>query len=114
LIGFAVLEAVFKKVRESLADTPTCFVMTSLTRRLLIEQLDRESGRTGPLYPTRLCGIPIEDYPAMLACMDRMMEQKPGERLKLVTAEVITLDCIDHPWMHKQVSEMLSGMDLGL
>lgn len=94
-----------RELQSEKAKHPTAFVTTRCTLQKIKQETDsQESGTTTLLMDCM--GVPIEDYPTVIECMDRMMQQNDGERLQLILAEDIPSDCFDHPWLKSQVSAL--------
>ena len=97
--------------------TPNAFVTTSRSLVLLRKTLKHQEQEhfTGAVSPEHLAiaGINFIECATVKDCLDRMMEPRKGERLKLILMEDIPVECIDHPWIKKQVSEMGDRMGLG-
>jgi len=100
-----------RAVSEKLKAMPNVLVMT---KRILV-QLRKVIDAQEQQYfagAINLYGTPIEDYDTVKDCLDRMMEPRKGERLKLVLSEEIPVDCIDHPWIKEQ--DMAERLGFGI
>jgi len=104
--GFDGMVDKMRELHAEMGKHPSGFVMTTRTMEALrrATEAQRESFESGAI-PRAFMGTPIEDYATVKECMDRMMNQREGERLQLATAEDIPVECIDHPWMRKSVNE---------
>lgn len=105
-----------RQLRAEMAKHPNGFVMTTHTLVKLREATKetQESQFSAGAMPGTFAGVPIEDYATVKECMDRMMNQREGERLQLVMTEDVPVECIDHPWMKKSINEMAQRYGLGI
>lgn len=105
-----------RELRAEMAKHPNGFVMTTRTlvrlRDATVEA--QESQFALGAMPGAFMGTPIEDYATVKECMDRMMDQRDGERLQLVMSEDIPVECISHPWMKQQVNAMAERFGFGI
>lgn len=104
-----------RDLSEKLQSTPNAFVTTPQTLMLLLKAIKQQeqkhfAGSVPPEYLRALSGIRVIECASVKDCLDRMMEPRKGERLKLILSEEIPADCLDHPWIKKQVTEMADRM----
>lgn len=88
-----------RRFDEHLKSQPTAFVMTKATFDELVAKATPRGveiqvyDRSGAIF-----GMPIETYDTIRECLDRMNDQRTGERLVLAY-DSIPADCLDHPWV---------------
>jgi hypothetical protein len=103
-----------RELSEKMQAVPNVLVTTKRTlgqlRKVIDTQEQQYFAGAIPSLPMNVYGTPIEDYDTVKDCLDRMMEPRKGERLKLVLSEEIPVDCIGHPWMKEQVRDMAERM----
>jgi hypothetical protein len=103
-----------RELSEKMQAIPNVLVTTKRTlgqlRKVIDAQKQQYFAGAIPSLHMKVYGTPIEDYETVKDCLDRMMEPRKGERLKLVLSEDIPGDCIDHPWMKEQVRDMAERM----
>lgn len=109
--------AKLKELSAKMQSVPNRFITTTATLakiRLAIGTTieDNDIGLSDRLLGS-MNGLPVEDYPTVRECMDRMMKPNPGERLKLVLSEGIPVDCMSHPYMKQAVDEIASRYAIG-
>lgn len=102
--------AKMKELSAKMQSVPNRFITTTATLAS-IKTFSDQGSNYGDRWlaanlPSIFSGIPIEDYPTVRECLDRMMNPKEGERLKLVLREKIMADYADHPFVQKLAAEM--------
>lgn len=107
-----------REMSAKMQSTPNVFVTTPKSLILLLKAVKEQEQKHFDGEPPReylgaLAGIRVEECATVRDCLDRMMEPRKGERLKLILSEDIPVDCLDHPWIKQQVSETLDRMGLG-
>lgn len=112
---FGEMMSKMRELSAKMQSTPNVFVTTPKSLILLLKAVKEQeqkhfAGDVPKEYLRALTGIRVEEYATVRDCLDRMMEPRKGERLKLVLSEDIPVDCLDHPWIKKQVSEMAERM----
>lgn len=105
-----------RELKAEMAKHPNGFVMTTRTLVRLREATaeSQDSQFTLGVMPGAFMGTPVEDYATVKECMDRMMDQRDGERLQLVMSEDIPIECISHPWMKQQANAIASLYGFGI
>jgi hypothetical protein len=105
-----------RELSKEMQHIPNLFVMTKNTlarAQKAIEDQQRDAGmppRSAPV--SSLHGLPIEAYGTVKECLDRMMGQREGERIKLVLSEDIPEDLLFHPWLMAQAYKMAEGLGM--
>ncbi len=90
---------------------PTAFVMTTATLQAVKDRLGEDdyagdADAVGFGFLSLLAGVAVEDYPTVRECLDRMVNQQPGERLQLVSDGPMPDDCLSHPWLTKYAASL--------
>lgn len=104
-----------RQLKSKMEKHPNGLVMTNHTLSKLRQATESQREcYTSAVMPNAFMGMPIENYPTVKECMDRMMDQREGERLQLVMSEDLPDECTDHPFVKKSVNEMARrfGFDL--
>lgn len=112
---FRALRNRISEASVGMEEQANVFVMTTATvgeinreREIVVAEDGNPIG--GARFFSMGCfGIPTESYPTVRECMDRMMKPRKGERLRFVLTEDIPVDCLDHPWLTKHVTDLLAG-----
>lgn len=104
-----------RELSAKMQSTPNVFVTTPRSLALLLKAVKEQeqkhfAGEVPAEYMKALGGISVVACATVKDCLDRMMEPRKGERLKLVLSEDIPVDCLDHPWIKKQVQETAERM----
>lgn len=94
-----------KELKTEIEKHPNLLVMTTATL-VKIRDVIKDDTPHHHLSPLSVIGIPVEDYPTVEACLDRMMEQRKGERPVLVLTEDIPVECANHPWIKQQLEQL--------
>ena len=105
--------AKMKELSGRIRNFPTVFVTMTKTLSLLrgLSEASHSQFLNNAL-PTAFTGIPIEDYPTMKECMDRIVRAREDERPQLIAApEDFTVELLDHPYMQTQLVTVLSQYD---
>jgi hypothetical protein len=101
-------------VEQVFANQPTAFVMTTAvwdrSRAAVKDNTGVQHPESSGSAPLRVLGFNVETYATVRECLDRMFNQRPGERLRLVTEGPIPDDCADHPYMQMRRSLAESPM----
>lgn len=94
-----------KKIEDRFKNTPTSLVMTNRTLRVLKKQFGFQEIQHGQYcVPGTLFGVPVEVYPNMKECFDRMVEKRSeADRPKFVQSEEIPDDLVRHPFIMTQL-----------
>lgn len=99
-----------RELSEKMQSIPNILVTTKRTFGQMKQAIESQEQQyfvgAIPSLPSTVYGMRIEEYETVKECLDRMENQRSGERIKLALSEEIPFDCIDHPWMKKQVREM--------
>lgn len=97
------------EVSGRMSQYPTALVMTHSTfkkAKMSIDQSCQTSQSQNVLAGDSCLGLRIETFETVNQCMDRMMNQRSGERLQLVLGEDIPGDCFGHPYMRMMAEKM--------
>lgn len=98
---------------EAARKMPTVVVMTDATFNRVKKKLAEKTGSAldDTMQNTAFEGLPIEHYPTMTDCLDRVHQAHSTERVLLAIEENIPVECFDHPYFREQV-ERLRKADL--
>lgn len=96
-----------RELRAEMEKQPNGFVMTIQTLAKVKSASDVQDSQFASGAIGAFMGVPIEDYATAKECLDRMMNQREGERLQLVMPpKDIPVECISHPWLKRQANAM--------
>lgn len=102
----------FNEINEELQKFPTALVMTHETfekAKKVIDVSCETHQHVNICIGSSGLGIRIETHDTIEQCMDRMMNQRPGERLQLVFDGDLPSSCFGHPYM-KMAAEKFAEM----
>jgi hypothetical protein len=108
------MQAKMAELQDQMRAQPNILVVTSKTLAALKEvtEVQKKVFFAGAMSP--ILGLPIEDYPTVEECLDRMSRPRDGERLQLVVTEDIPVECLAHPWMQMQAVQIASKFGFGV
>jgi hypothetical protein len=95
------------ELSQKMRSTSNVFVATAKTVFELREAINgQENQFNSGCIPSAIMGLPIERYPTIRECLDRMTQPRSGERLQLVLSDEIPMHCASHPYMKSMARSM--------